>query len=111
MLRQAEAVQVLQELSLASDEALSEVRELPNLIPALSSIVSPRSGLLGTLKDKIGRSLGGMNGFTGSGGRADAARRMEKAVSAQAVSAAAKVCATARARSCVICGKMRHVTA
>lgn len=80
-------MQLLQELSLASDEALSKVRELPNLIPALSAIAYPGSGPLGALRDKIGRSLGGAS----SGGRADATRRVEEAISAQAVSGASKV--------------------
>lgn len=94
-------MQLLQELSLASDEVLSKVRELPNLIPALSAIAYPGSGPLGTLRDKIGRSLGG----AGGGGRADAARRVEEAVSAQAVSGASKVIrkTTRTSSGCAVC--------
>lgn len=84
-------MQLLQELSLASDEALAMIKELPNLIPALSGIAHPATGLLGRLRGRIGRSLGNVASGVGGGERADAARRAEALVAAAAVSGASKV--------------------
>lgn len=91
-----EAVQLLQELSLASEQALAIVRHLPNLVPALSAIAYPGSSALGQLRDRIGRSL------PRGGGRGDASRRTEVAVAAGAGAAASKVRAHVCVRVCVI---------
>ncbi|CAN0423139.1 unnamed protein product, partial [Ectocarpus fasciculatus] len=106
---QAEAVQLLQELSLASNDALARVRDLPNLVPALSAIAYPGIGPLGLLRGRIGRSLGNVGGLAGgSGGRGGggdggggdggggggvgaAQRRTEAAVAEAAVSGASKL--------------------
>lgn len=88
---QAEAVQLLQELSLASEDALSKIRDLPNLVPALSSIAYPGTGPLGVLRDRIGRSFGGVSSMAVGGGRGGALRHTEAAIAAAAVSGASKV--------------------
>lgn len=86
----AEAVQLLQELSLASEEAFDLVKKLPNLIPALSAIAHPSTGLLGRLRGRIGRSLGAVGGVAGRD-RVDAARHAEALVAEAAVAGASKV--------------------
>lgn len=131
---QAEAVQLLQELSLASDEALARVRDLPNLVPALSAIAYPGIGPLGLLRGRIGRSLGNVGGLAGGGvvgdgggnggggdgagvGRVGAAqRRKEAAVAEAAVSGASKVGGVHHERTwmplsrrCVLFGHFFHL--
>lgn len=90
---QAEAVQLLQEMSMASDEALAIVRDLPDLVAALRAIASPGAGPLSRIRDRVGRYLAGasMVGSLGVGNWLDGARRMEAPASQAAVSAASKV--------------------
>lgn len=103
-------MQLLQELSLASEDALTRIRQLPNLVPALSAIAFPGTGPLGLLRGRIGRSLGNVGGIAGGGGEggegdggsnredvgvgvgAAQQRRVEAAAAEDAVSGASKVC-------------------
>lgn len=90
---QAEAVQLLQELSMASEEALALTRELPDLVPALRAIASPGTGPLGRVRERIVRSQVGAGVLSGLGvGEwAERGRRAGTAAPSAAVSAASKV--------------------
>ncbi|CAN0042374.1 unnamed protein product, partial [Laminaria digitata] len=80
----------MQELALASEEALEIVRHLPNLIPALSAFAYPGMGPLGVLRDRIGRTFGGVGG-RGGGEGGGTVRRIEASVMAATVSGASKL--------------------